>query len=141
MNIPKINVNLSKIPPLNSEQAATIAVALQNDSTANDVMPAKEIVPAYTITCADVTFIQGQEYTLSVLRDTTPSRQTQIEVECTGGTASPAFLVDEGEPYTFDNQKILVTPTEKSCRVTLKCTVNNIEYSVGKYQFTATPQQ
>lgn len=103
-------------------------------SSAKPVEPA-DVVPAYTLTCSESVFIQGEEYTLTVSRVTAPNKQTQIEIYCEGGKVSPAFLVDEGEPYVLEdaNSKILVTPTEETCRVILKCTVGGKEYSVGKF--------
>lgn len=92
-----------------------------------------DTVPSYIMTCADKTFKQGQTYALSVLRDVAASRQTQIEVEVSGGTVSPAFLVDEGEMQPFENQHVEVTPTAATCTVTLKATVGGKTYSVGKF--------
>lgn len=135
-NFPSIKIGLNSMPSLSSSQSTTVAVALQDSKVrkynqASNV--SENVVPAYTLTCADKTFVQGHQYSLSVLRDIAPSKQTQIEVECTGGFVSPVFLVDEGEPFTFDNQKIEVTPTDTTCNIKLICTIGDKEYGVGKY--------
>lgn len=100
----------------------------------------QDIIPQYTITCEDKTFVQGEEYELLVSRVTAPTRQTQIEIEVTGGLVSPAYLVDEGEPYVFEdaNRKILVTPTAATCTVVLKVDISGKVYSVGKYTMKAS---
>lgn len=96
-------------------------------------------IPAYTIESDESDFVLDKEYALTVRRVTAPIRQTQIEVVCSGGFVSPAYLVDEGEgiPLEDANSKILVTPTEKTCTITLKVTLAGITYSVGKYSLKA----
>lgn len=99
-------------------------------------------IPEYIFGSAETEFTQGTEYELIVQRVTAPIKQTQIEVICTGGLVSPAFLVDEGEPYQMEeaNSKILVTPTEATCVVTLKVTLAGMTYSVGKFTMKAKSQ-
>lgn len=97
-------------------------------------------VPAYTLTSGDSTFVQGTPYELSVLRDAAPDAQTQIEVECNGGTVSPAFIVDEGQGHDAPTTKITVTPNAAACTVLLKCTIKGRDYYVGKYMITNAQQ-
>lgn len=103
--------------------------------TMNEVLT----VPEYIFGSAETEFTQGTEYELIVQRVTAPIKQTQIEVSCNGGIVSPHFLVDEGFPITFEgaNAKILVTPTDKTCVVTLKVNLAGVTYSVGKFTMKA----
>lgn len=96
-------------------------------------------VPEYIFGSEATEFEIGTEYELTVARVTAPIKQTQIEVACTGGFVSPQFLVDEGAPFAFDgpNSKVLVTPTEERCVVTLKVNLAGMVYSVGKFTMKA----
>ena len=97
-------------------------------------------VPEYIFGSEATEFEIGTEYELTVARVTAPIKQTQIDVSCTGGLVSPQFLVDEGVPFAFDgpNSKVLVTPTEERCVVTLKVNLAGVVYSVGKFTMKAS---
>lgn len=96
-------------------------------------------VPEYIFGSSETKFEIGTEYELTVARVTAPIKQTQIDVSCTGGLVSPQFLVDEGTPFAFDgpNSKVLVTPTDERCVVTLKVNLAGMVYSVGKFTMKA----